>query len=81
MIRYVEGDILLTKTTTIAHGIAPGDHFTNGLALALRQQYPAMAKDFRHFCAQTHPHAGSVWEWTGSGPDGHARTIVFHLDL
>ena len=76
MIRHVEGDILLTKAAAIAHGLAPSDHFTSGLALALRQQYPAMAKDFRHFCSLNHPHPGSVWEWTGSGPDGHARTVV-----
>lgn len=76
MIRQVEGDILLTKASTIAHGVAPGDHFTSGLALGLRQQFPAMAKDFRHYCAQNHPHPGHLWTWSGTGSDGHARTIV-----
>jgi O-acetyl-ADP-ribose deacetylase (regulator of RNase III) len=76
MIRQVEGDILLTKAAAIAHGVAPSDHFNNGLALALREQFPAMAKDFRHFCAQNHPHPGTIWTWSGSGADGHARTIV-----
>jgi O-acetyl-ADP-ribose deacetylase (regulator of RNase III) len=76
MIHHVEGDILLTQAAVIAHGLAPSDHFSSGLALALRQNYPAMAKDFRHFCSQNHPHTGSLWEWTGPGPDGHARTIV-----
>lgn len=76
MIRQVEGDILLTKASAIAHGVAPSDHFSSGLALALREQFPAMAKDFRHFCSQNHPHPGTVWSWSGSGPDGHPRTII-----
>ena len=42
MIREVEGDILLTKAQVVAHGVAPGDHFDSGLALALRERWPAM---------------------------------------
>ena len=76
MIRHVEGDILLTKASVIAHGVAPGDHFSSGLALSLREQFPAMSKDFRHFCSLTHPRPGTVWTWTGSGPDGRPCTIV-----
>jgi len=67
MIHEVSGDILLTKAKVIAHGVAPSDHFANGLALALREQWPAMAKDFRHFCHQSHPTSGSIWTWSGPG--------------
>ncbi len=55
MIHEVSGDILLTKAQAIAHGVAPNDHFDSGLALALREKWPAMAKDFRHYAHQTHP--------------------------
>jgi O-acetyl-ADP-ribose deacetylase (regulator of RNase III) len=65
MIYKVKGDILLTAAQAIAHGIAPHDHFNQGLALALREHYPAMAKDFRHYCHQSHPKAGSAWLWAG----------------
>ena len=67
MFYEVSGDILLTKAALIAHGIAPGDHFTNGLALSLRENWPALAKDCRHFCKLQHPKAGEVWMWHGVG--------------
>ncbi len=67
MIHEVAGDILLTSAPAIAHGVAAGDHFDHGLALALREQYPAMAKDFRHYAHQCHPKPGELWEWGGAG--------------
>lgn len=63
MIIKVSGDILLSDAQAIAHGIAPHDHFNQGLALALRESFPAMAKDFRHYCHQQNPKAGTAWLW------------------
>jgi len=63
MIQEVRGDILLTTAQAIAHGVAPNDHFDSGLALSLRKNYPAMAKDFRHFCRVYSPDPGEVWMW------------------
>lgn len=65
MIKKVTGDILLSDAQAIAHGIAPHDHFNQGLALALRERFPAMAKDFRHWCHQQNPKAGGAWLWAG----------------
>ncbi|MFK7775276.1 MAG: macro domain-containing protein [Saprospiraceae bacterium] len=67
MIKEVTGDIMLTTAQAIAHGVAPNDHFDRGLALSLRENYPAMAKDFRHFCRLKNPPAGEVWMWGGAG--------------
>lgn len=67
MIHEVSGDILLSAAQAIAHGVAPGDHFDHGLALALREKYPTMAKDFRHYSHQCHPKPGEIWEWGGVG--------------
>lgn len=66
MIKEVSGDILLTQAQVIAHGVAPGDSFNQGLAASLREQYPAMAKDFRHYCALSHPKPGEVWAWASA---------------
>ena len=60
MIKYVQGDILLSNAQLIAHGVAPNDNFGQGLALSLRERWPAMYKDFRHFCKVMHPKAGEV---------------------
>lgn len=65
MITKVSGDILLSDAQAIAHGVAPHDHFNQGLALALRERHPAMAKDFRHYCHQENPSAGHAWLWAG----------------
>ena len=65
MITNVHGDILLSNARAIAHGVAPHDHFNQGLALALREHHPAMAKDFRHYCRQENPKPGHAWLWAG----------------
>jgi O-acetyl-ADP-ribose deacetylase (regulator of RNase III) len=67
MLHLVSGDILLTKAQAIAHGVAPNDHFDSGLALALRERWPSMAKDFRHYAHQSHPQPGEIWMWGGPG--------------
>ena len=75
MIHEVTGDILLTKAQTIAHGISPNDHFSQGLALSLRERWPAMYKDFRHYCQVQHPHSGGLWAWMGA--DGKRIVNLF----
>jgi O-acetyl-ADP-ribose deacetylase (regulator of RNase III) len=67
MIYEVEGDILLTKAQAIAHGVAANDPMSQGLAAALHDRYPAMHKDFHHWCRQQHPKLGSAWIWSGTG--------------
>lgn len=69
-IHEVEGDILLTGAAAIAHGVAPGDHFDTGLALTLRERWPSLAKDFRHYCRIEHPKAGGLWAWAGATENG-----------
>ena len=67
MIYEVEGDILLTGAEAIAHGVAANDPMNQGLAESLHQNYPAMHKDFHHWCHQQHPKLGSAWIWSGAG--------------
>lgn len=66
MLIEVTGDILLSKAHAIAHGVAPNDHMDRGLALALRERWPAMAKDFRHYCHVQSAESGSAWTWKSS---------------
>ncbi|MBP9084969.1 MAG: macro domain-containing protein [Kofleriaceae bacterium] len=63
MIHEVSGDILLSKAQAIAHGIAPNDPWDSGLALALREMWPSLPKDFRHYAHATHPKPGEIWVW------------------
>ena len=66
MIHEVSGDILLSSAQAIAHGIAPNDPMDKGLARSLHEKYPAMHKDFHHWCHQNHPKPGSAWMWGGA---------------
>jgi O-acetyl-ADP-ribose deacetylase (regulator of RNase III) len=66
MIKEVHGDILLSSAQAIAHGVCPNDNFGQGLALALREQWPALYKDFRHFCHTAHPKPGDAWVWSSA---------------
>jgi O-acetyl-ADP-ribose deacetylase (regulator of RNase III) len=67
VIHQVSGDILLTQAQVIAHGVAPNDPMSQGLALALHAKYPALHKDFHHWCSQVHPKPGAAWMWGTAG--------------
>ncbi len=75
-IHEVQGDILLSSAQVIAHGVAPNDPFHSGLALALREKWPAMYKDFRHYCQTNHPKPGGIWSWSGTSPNGPIRIVA-----
>lgn len=76
MIREVEGDILLSEARVIAHGIATADPFDSGLALALRERFPSMVRDYRHATHSRQPDTGDIWVWKGVDGDGRVRCIV-----
>ena len=67
MIRIVSGDILLSQAHAIGFGVAPNDPFSQGLAQSLRERWPSMYKDFRHYCQTRHPEPGALWTWSGAG--------------
>lgn len=67
MIYFVEGDILLTKAQALAHGVAPNDDFKSGLASALRQEWPSLYGDLRHYYHAHHPKPGTLSLWGGVG--------------
>ena len=75
MIIEATGDILLSKAQVVAHGIAPNDDFAQGLALSLREQWPSLYKDFRHYCQTQHPKEGTIWSWMAS--DGKIIVNLF----
>ncbi len=76
MIHEVSGDILLTSAPVIAHGVAPNDNFHSGLALQLRERFPAMYKDFRHYCQSEHPKSGGLWAWSGVSDHGPVTIVA-----
>lgn len=74
MIKEVAGDILLSKAECTAHGVAVNDDFKVGLALSIRERWPALYKDFRHYCHTKSPEPGEVFTWGGS-----EHTVLYNL--
>lgn len=64
--KEMSGDILLSQAKVIAHGVSPNDNFFSGLALSLGEHWPALYKDFRHYCQTYHPKPGNLWTWANS---------------
>ena len=78
MIQEVKGDILLSGAAVIAHGVSPNDDFHQGLARTLREKWPALYKDFRHYSKTHSPKAGGLWAWMGA--DGQRIVCLFTQD-
>ena len=57
----------MSDAKAVAHGVSPNDDFKQGVALSLREMWPSMYKDFRHFSKTTHPKEGTLWSWKGAG--------------
>ena len=76
MIKEVSGDILLSKADLLAHGISAHDPFDSGLALALRERWPSLVKDYRHDTHSRAIEAGEIWAWAGVQEGGGVRRIV-----
>jgi O-acetyl-ADP-ribose deacetylase (regulator of RNase III) len=79
MLSQVSGDILLTRAKVIAHGVAPNDDFSQGLALALRELWPALYQDFRHYCKNGRVEPGTLWAW--AAPDGRRIVCLFTQEV
>lgn len=75
MLHEVSGDILLTRAAAIAHGVSPNDNFGQGLALSLREEWPALYSDFRHYCKTQKAETGELWAWAGA--DGRRIINLF----
>ena len=65
MLHEVSGDILLSSAV-IAHGVAANDPMDQGLAQALHTDYPAMHKDYHHWCHTEQRKPGEAWIWSGA---------------
>jgi len=75
MIHLVSGDILLSQAQVIAHGVAPNDPMTHGLSLAIHQRFPAMHKEFHHWCNHSHAKPGEAWLWSSIGSRSGVRIV------
>lgn len=58
----------------IAIEVSKDEHYTTPYLRLLKENWPSLAKVYRHFCRQTNPKTGRLWTWTS--PEGQK---FFHL--
>ncbi len=70
MIKEVYGNILWSTSDAIVQGIALNEEFSEGLALSIKEEWPAIEADFKASCCNGQLKEGDVWEWPNtSGVD------------
>ncbi len=56
------------KPLHVAIEVSKDEHYKSPLLKSIRDNWPSMAKDYRHYCHVYHPEQGDVWVWTS--PEG-----------
>lgn len=60
----------------IAIEVSIDEHYATPYLKSLKENWPSLARDYRHFCHVTSPQTGALWAWTS--PEGQK---FFHLVL
>ena len=79
MIKEVYGNILWSKSDAIVQGIAQNENFSEGLAASVKDEWPAIEKDFKECCCNGEMQPGDVWEWENSS-GVNILNLVTHSD-
>lgn len=69
-----KGGIL--KKNHVAIEVSRDEHYQTPFLKSLKENWPSLAKDYRHYCHTYSPKTGNVWTWTS--PEGQK---FFHLIL
>lgn len=64
------------KDTHVAIEVSRDEHYKSPYLKALKESWPSLAKDYRHYCHAHSPKTGDMWTWTS--PEGQ---MFFHLVL
>ena len=60
----------------IALEVSRDEHYKSPYLKSLKENWPSLARDYRHYCHACNPKTGEVWTWTS--PEGQR---FFHLIL
>lgn len=52
------------ESDNIAIEVSLDEHYRSAFLKDLKESWPSMAKDFRHYCHTFSPKQGDVWVWT-----------------
>ncbi len=60
----------------IAIEVSQDEHYLSPYLKSLKENWPSLARDYRHYCHSVSPKTGELWTWTS--PEGQK---FFHLVL
>ena len=64
------------KENHVAIEVSKDEHYKTPYLKSLKENWPSLAKDYRHYCHTFNPKTGDLWTWTS--PEGQK---FFHLVL
>lgn len=64
------------KENHVAIEVSKDEHYKSPYLRSLKENWPSLAKDYRHYCHVFSPKTGDLWTWTS--PEGQK---FFHLVL
>lgn len=64
------------KDKHVAIEVSQDEHYKSPYLKSLKESWPSLAKDYRHYCHTSSPKTGDLWTWTS--PEGQ---MFFHLVL
>lgn len=65
------------KPNHIAIEVSQEEHFRSPFLKQIKENWPSLAKDYRHYCHVCRPQQGDIWIWTS--PEGQ-KFVHFIID-
>lgn len=56
------------KPNHIAIEVSQDEHYRSPMLKQIKENWPSLAKDYRHYCHVCHPKQGDIWIW--ASPEG-----------
>ena len=67
-VRFVSGDLFLSRAQTLPHGVNCRGRMGAGIALDFRRRFPEMFEEYRRRCRQGTLRPGGALLWTQNDP-------------
>jgi len=74
--KVLSGNVHQTQFDTIVLPTEIMDDFKDQAHFHLKEMWPSMYKDFRHYCKTRNPKLGDVWTWRGAGSKTYIHLLV-----
>lgn len=68
MVRYLEGDLMLSRAQVLAHGVNCRGSMGAGIAVAFKRRFPAMFQEYRRHCQKGILTPGGLFLWKEESP-------------